>query len=176
MISFSVSVNTKKLESIINRIQKSSEEEVRVGIFYESVYPDGIPVAAVAEWNDRGKVDPSNGVFMPPRPFMTIGFRDVALSHKFRKLHYELFQKIITGKITVKEAYRRIGEEASKDLKKVIDQWTTPPNAELTIMLKGADDPLVDTQQMMDSVTYKVMKSRKQRTIKLRKKSTVRVR
>jgi hypothetical protein len=173
MITFSVKTNTKKLDAILKRVQQSIDDQVRVGIFAESVYPDGIPVAQVAKWNDLGIVHPISHNTIPPRPFITVGTRDMFRSAKFKKLYISMIRQILSGKITVKGAYEKIGSTAALELKSIIDSWSTPPNSAYTVSEKGFDDPLVWTGRMKDSIKHKLAKSRKkQRTFKLRSKPT----
>ena len=67
--SISVTRTKFSLDKIIDRLQRSIENEVRVGFFAEDSYPDGMQVANVAAIQDNG----SPAQRIPPRPFMHVG-------------------------------------------------------------------------------------------------------
>jgi len=62
----------------------------------------------------------------------------------------------ITGKTTMKRGLSLLGERVVGDIKVKIREIRTPANAPMTIKLKGADNPLIDTGQMRNSIGYEV--------------------
>ena len=50
-----------------------------------------------------------------------------------------------------------VGEEAVRIMQDLIEVWTTPPNAPITIEKKGFDNPLIHTRRMKNSVSYIVV-------------------
>ncbi len=49
-----------------------------------------------------------------------------------------------------------IGGLFVNELKKAIEDWSTPPNAPSTVAEKGFNDPLIKTETMKNSVEYKI--------------------
>lgn len=167
--SISVTRTKFSLDKIIDRLQRSIENEVRVGFFAEDSYPDGMQVANVAAIQDNG----SPAQRMPPRPFMHVGLLRALKSSPYLKMYSQLLQKILMGKLGVNAAYSQIGRFASEDLKQIISEWSSPPNSLSTQIIKGFNDPLVDSGTMMNSAKSKIGKARKKQSkYKMRNKPT----
>jgi len=167
----SISVTRTKftLDKIINRLQTSADNEVRTGYFAEDFYEDGMQVANVAAIQDNGSPEQR----IPPRPFMHVGLLRALKSSPYLKMYSQLLQKIMLGKLTVNAAYSQIGKFASEDLKQIISEWSSPPNALSTQIIKGFNDPLVDSGKMMNSSKFKIGKSRKKHSrYKMRNRPT----
>ena len=121
---------------------------VDVGFMAEARYPDGTPVAAVAFWNEFGH----GGKYpSPPRPFFR---RMIAkdspdwpeqMADQARKTNYD-------GQLVLD----RMGESIVGQLKKSINDLTSPKLAQSTIDAKGFPKPLIETRQMIDRVTHVV--------------------
>ncbi len=119
--------------------------EVAVGFMEGATYPDGTPVAAVAYWNEFGKMG------QPPRPFFRqmIADESPAWSDKMAKL----------AKITNYDGPRVLalmGEDIKGALQQSINDFTTPALAPSTVDAKGFAKPLIDTSHMLNSVAYEV--------------------
>lgn len=156
-ITLTVQISKKKdrFSEIIKRLEASANDELRIGFFDGEMHPSGNPVATIALINDVGSIT------NPPRPFMTVGLKSILRSAAYRKMYADYLRKIVSGKMTPRAAYDQIGKFAVEDLKQLIDDWTNPPNSAKTIAIKGRNDPLVDTGTMLNSVKYKIAKSRK---------------
>src|SRR5690606_16993462 len=107
---------------------------------------DDLTVAQVAVVNEFGLGN------APERPFMRTTAK--ALLPKMARLSSKLLSAVIAGKGTIDQALDVMGLTAQKDLKKAIVDWKEPPNAPATIRAKGANNPLIDTSQMVNSVQY----------------------
>jgi hypothetical protein len=55
-----------------------------------------------------------------------------------------------------RRALQRLGIKAQGDIQSEITSLQTPPNAASTIRQKGSSNPLIDTGEMRNSVTYKI--------------------
>ena len=66
--------------------------------------------------------------------------------------------KILRGQTTPEAELRKIGIVAQGDIQHEIEVLDTPPNAQSTIDRKGSSNPLIDTGEMRQAVTYKVSK------------------
>jgi hypothetical protein len=161
-----ITVTSKKTDwdKIKSRLLSGSTNELRVGFFKEDTYGpenNNLPVAAVAAWQDLGA--PFMGdKNIPPRPFMRIGLKNILKSGVYTNKYKQAFLKVINGRATIDSQYQSLGGQIVPALKKVIDEWTYPPNQPSTIKQKGnRNDPLIDTGFMRDSVKAKVFKSKK---------------
>lgn len=121
-------------------------------IYTKIGYPEGEVDRSVVEkavWNHFG-VPPR----VPPRPFMTIAFdRDV--DEYAALLLSSVDEYLETGDVSaLVRGFDVTGAIAAQGIRETIIKFTDPPNAPLTIALKGRDDPLVDTGEMRDEVTH----------------------
>jgi hypothetical protein len=72
----------------------------------------------------------------------------------YRKLMKAEGKRIITGEQNITTALNRLGLKAQGDIQSSIDATVSPPNAELTVKLKGSSKPLRDTGEMRQKVTF----------------------
>ena len=152
-ITVKVVKNDKLWNKMVKNLSRGGDKGVDVG-WWNSRHPSGEPSAQIAKWNEEGHKTGGGGI-SPPRPMIRVG-----AAPKVEKLVGETVRnsltRIVLGDSDWKEELERIGQGAEKILKKEIEDWTTPPNRPLTIKLKGFNDPLIDTGQMLDQVTYRV--------------------
>ncbi len=160
-------------------VELKAEPYVKVGILDsagEHKDADGLTVVDVAIFNEFGTSR------APERPFLRTSAAE--LMPIISRLHEKLLAAIVLGKTTVDKGLDLVGLTAQAHIKRVIRDWTTPPNAPSTILAKarksgrkklaaarGAgpkeyaaalaayDNPLQDTDQMLNSVDY--IKARK---------------
>lgn len=130
-----------------DELSKITDKDVDVGIFAESVYPDGNTVASIAVQNEYGTST------IPARPFMkqTLDNR----SDVMEQAAGELLDGV-AGKKNSEDVLDAFGEKMAEAMQEEILYGSFAPNAPRTIARKGHNLPLVDTEQMWDSVTYKV--------------------
>lgn len=89
------------------------------------------------------------GLGVPKRPFMHIAFAQNI--SKYRKII-----KSKLGKQPQSKVLSFIGSIGEGDVKKAIRNLKSPPNSDVTVKIKGSDNPLIDTAHMIGSVTYAV--------------------
>jgi hypothetical protein len=126
--------------------------ELEVGFWPEDRYGpenDNLPVAQVAQWNNEG-------MGVPARPFFTQTLREPIKNGEKDHVFFKSLDRILSGKSTFLTEYTLIGKQFSEELRKSIFVWSIPPNAPLTVELKGFNNPLIETGLMMDSVKYKI--------------------
>ncbi len=117
--------------------------EVDVGFFDERN-------ATVGFFNEFGTRE------VPERPFMRTAF-DRNLP-QMTALFKKLLGNVADGKTSKRAAGLVLGKKMKKLITDSISSWSTPPNASSTIERKGFNRPLVDTGQMLKSVTFKLKK------------------
>lgn len=120
-------------------------------------YSDISEVARVAIWNEFGVPNKSGrGWKIPPRPF----FRNALDTSKKTLPVFQdrILDAVRRGKMTGVQALDALGIFMSDKIKASIRATTTPPNAPRTIAEKGSSHPLIDTGQLINSVTYAKIK------------------
>lgn len=69
----------------------------------------------------------------------------------------KLIEKVISREMTPNEALETLGDVAVGYVKEFAVDLRDPPNAPMTIALKGSSNPLVDSGQMIDiGIDYKI--------------------
>ncbi|HCM61775.1 MAG TPA: hypothetical protein DIT05_04400 [Morganella sp. (in: Bacteria)] len=144
-----------QLKAVYDELAK---KQLKVGFFEHSIYPDGTPIAYVAAIQELGY--PAGGI--PPRPFM----RPAMTEHRqeYGQLIGRAVKAAVNGKITVTNGLTQIGAKAAGDVQMAIKSVTTPPLNDATIAVrsrrhskgKSTNKPLVDSGQMLQSVTFAV--------------------
>ena len=130
------------------QLEKSQISKVSVGIFPESRYPDGTPVAAVAAYQEFGVQG-----HMPFRP----AWRP-ALADARRELRLLLIRRAeATGTLRVDfEDARQVGQLIQSIIQDRIRSVRFPPNAPSTIARKGSGrPPLQDSLRLINAVAWK---------------------
>lgn len=141
-----------------------NDTELHIGWFNTSYGPDNdsLPHALVASLNEYGHVNGAGAAFpgtiTPPRPFMRVGFRDYMKTDKATTNFKALINSVMNGSTALK-AYNMLGPAFVKALQTTMDAWDTPPNSRITVQLKGFNDPLNRTHELIDSVSFEVEKS-----------------
>lgn len=121
---------------------------VDVGVIDAGSHVDSdLTVASIAYLNEFG-------IGVPERPF----FRWVTKAKKkeILVLTERLHHRVKMGELTLKQALGLLGEFVSDLIKQRIVELRQPPNAPETIRRKGSSNPLIDTGQMRNSITYQV--------------------
>lgn len=115
---------------------------------------DNLPMAQVANWIEEGVASQN----IPPRPYMRVGLRD-ALKKGENKQQFDMMVKAVLDGRSVMQAYRASSNAFENTLRKVMLDWDNPANAPLTVALKGFNDPLVETGELIANVNFKVGKA-----------------
>ena len=132
---------------------------VKIGILQENfqkakITDDDTSVAItlgeVAVINEFGA--PAQNI--PERSFIRSTFDEK--SEEWTKLSEKLIERIATGDMTVERALGIVGERVKSDIVNKIITLNTPPNKPQTIKRKGSSNPLIDTGQLKNSITYQV--------------------
>lgn len=139
----------KVLRASLGEIDKL---DVKVGFFETARYPDGTPVAYVASIQEFGA--PSKNI--PPRSFMRRSI--IENSKAWNEEFAGLATAILTKGVSPRDGLDMMGMRIAGDVAKTIKAVDSPPLAPATIRAKnGVEKPLVDTGQMIQSVTHEVV-------------------
>lgn len=91
------------------------------------------------------------------RPFIGPPFRQHRAEY-FKILSDAYKRALKAGKPKdVERVLALLGQKMAADIKMYVKNGVAPPNTDETIARKGSSKPLVDTGEMLNSVTYKVM-------------------
>lgn len=136
-----------KLSEITSKIRKAATLDV--GFMAGSTESDGTPTPLVAALNEYGV--PSHG--QPPRPFM----RNTIQEHK-KDWPDDLAVALRRTNYDAAAALTLVGENIVGQIQDSIQALRSPPLAESTIERKGFDKPLIEHNDMVNSVDYRVNK------------------
>ncbi len=159
-MSFKITKDISGLRQLKKKLEQLNRTELDWGFFEEDRYGpenDNLPVATVAQIHETGSD------FIPRRPFFTEALR------KIKTVQIENFVKasIGVGSIQTEHLLNMLGERLVDGVKEEIETWTTPANSISWATYKrsvGAPmKPLEFTGKMLDSVKFKIRKTRKRR-------------
>ena len=146
---------SKALEKLADQIKKSKLE---VGFFESATYPDGTPVAYVAAIQEFG--NPAGNI--PSRPF----FRNAISQNDggWKDLANKAISAVVEGRMELNQALNQMGLKMSADVKDSITDGSYEALKQSTLDARQsrkrtqgvASKPLIDTGQMLQSVTYAV--------------------
>lgn len=133
------------LDNLVRQIENAGT--LYVGFLETEKYPDGTPVAQVAYKNEFGEAR------VPSRPF----FRQM-IATKQSGWGVAFGRLAVANNYNFERVLALMGEGIKDQLTKSIIDFDTPPNAPLTVKLKGFNNPLIETGQMQRATGYEVRK------------------
>ena len=145
---------SEALEKLADQIKKSKLE---VGFFESAIYPDGTPVAHVAAIQEFGY--PAGNI--PSRPF----FRNaISKNDGWKQLATKAMNAVVEGRLELNQALNQMGLKMAADVKDSITDGSYEALKQSTLDARQsrkrtqgvASKPLIDTGQMLQSVTYAV--------------------
>lgn len=99
----------------------------------------------------------SPGHNVPPRPFMDGAMKDKTALRELRIMQIGGLRRVMRGTADLKQTMGKIGERMVDAIKDSIRDGNWKANAPSTIARKGSSRPLIDTAQMINSVSHKVV-------------------
>jgi hypothetical protein len=119
----------------------------------------GVPVARIARINEFGATIKrgNHTIIIPARPFMR-GAVEKFKTERIKKQSV-IARQLLSGKINPEQAMMQIGLIMEGCIVDSIKNGGWVENAKSTIDKKGFDKPLIDTAQMWQAVTSKVVKT-----------------
>ena len=157
-----VSINLKEVDHGWKDIKKSIDQMkhcyTTVGVHEDAGEQAGTPLAVIASVHEYG-AEIKNGfgkgihITIPERSFM----RSWVAENGPDIGHYKerLINQVMEGKLSVIIALARLGEYAVSGIKRKIVNGPFTPLKPATIAKKGSSKPLIDTGQMIGSITHK---------------------
>ena len=137
----------------LSKLKKSLKKvTIKVGLpktTGATVHQDGEEtVATIGMYNEFGTSS------IPERPFIRSTMQKEAKNIK--KLFAKETKKILRGEQTPKNMMGIVGEYTSGQIKRTIVELKDPPNSDFTVAKKRSSNPLIDSGQMIQSITYEV--------------------
>lgn len=144
---------------------------VEIGIFSDSTRDDNTPMLVIAYVHEFGaqipkrssgkentqatKTTASNSyIVIPERSYLRAGF-DANIYDITQEFEY-LISQVLTLKISGSTALNLIGASVTTKIQEYLVNLKEPPLKPATIKAKGSSNPLVDTGQLMNSITWKI--------------------
>lgn len=165
-------INVKTLKDDFPKMQKSVENlnglRVNVGV----LGGEHAWLASIHEYGCRIKVTPKMRAFLhskglhlkkstteiviPERSFLRSGFDENA--DKIVKATESVLPDVMIGTLSVEQYAKLIGLQLASAIKEYAVDLKNPPNHPFTKSQKKSSNPLVDTGNMINSITYEVVK------------------
>ena len=146
-----ININVPNLDAVLNELSKelskvTTEKFVTVGVHQDdNARPsDTMTNAQIGALNHFGTSD------IPARPWL-----DVGVASASQEIVDTIADAIEDGE-PMDVALNRVGLVAVAGVQDYMDELSTPRNAPSTIAKKGDDNPLIDTGEVKQSVTYKI--------------------
>ncbi|MEL7367700.1 MAG: hypothetical protein AAFN74_02225 [Myxococcota bacterium] len=142
---------------MLEQVRNAGDLVLRTGILTNEAHRngDGLTVADVASIQEFGSADGR----IPSRP----AFRQAIANNReaiVARLREEL-TAMAEGKQTPRQALGRTGLEIQAAIRKRITDLKTPPNAPSTVQRKKSANPLIDTGQLRQSVSFELVSRKK---------------
>lgn len=106
---------------------------------------DQVQIAAVHEFGAPKR-------HIPERSFVRATYDENV--HKLNRIADVELDRIFKGQSTLRKSLARMGEFLTAKMKNRIRKRIAPPLSPATIKAKGSDVPLIDTAQMIQSITH----------------------
>lgn len=113
---------------------------------------DGLTMAELAAIHEYGA--PRAGI--PARSFIRNTFSDSEGAAKLKAFMVRTAKGLIQEKLEVAQALNQLGAFAQSLIKKRIKEHIPPPLKPATVKRKGSSTPLVDTGQLINSITWEI--------------------
>lgn len=163
--------NRENLDDLYQRIERIQNIEIRVGVFAEDsnfllmiarVHEFGVSIKVTEKMRNylhaKGlhlRSDTTH-INIPERSYIrTTVDKQKRLMKKTLSRHLEDYLK---GQITYAKFTQRVGNFLSNLVKKEMIDLKEPELHPFTIEQKGSDNPLIDSGDLLNNITYKVVK------------------
>ena len=138
---------------VLKPLSRSGPDRVKVGFPASKADQSDINKAIWNEFGTRGGASGGGwGGPIPERPFMRNAMRNNKT--KYRAALRTSASKILLGTTSLTTVLNKLGSLAQGDIQDEITSLRSPPNAALTIALKGSSNPLINTGAMRAAVTW----------------------
>jgi hypothetical protein len=158
-----------RIPDLVRELQYLATHQVEIGIFADASRDGAVPMLVIAAANEFGaKIpkrqarfedlddeNPEKWVIIPERSYLRAWFDENVDALQATMEH--LIGQVVEGKISGRAALETIGGYVVTHVQAYMVDLKTPPNAPSTIARKGSSNPLIDTGQLKDAITWRVV-------------------
>lgn len=158
-----------RIPDLVRELNYLATHKVHIGIFADAKREDGAPMLVIAAANEFGaKIpkrqarfgnlddeNPGGWVIIPERSYLRAWFDENV--DALQATMERLIGQVVEGKISGRAALETIGGYVVTHIQAYMVDLKTPPNAPSTIARKGSSNPLIDTGQLKDAITWRVV-------------------
>ena len=154
------STNNAKL---IKHLKRFSKRFVVAGITDNETHPAAnMTYAQLMDLQENGYVTSPLSKYpnrvVPARPVLKIA--RIQNDKKWRKSLTQYVYEELDGKRQLDSAYAKLGEEMVEDIREVMLGNDLVANSDLTVSLKGGDDPLIESGALYDKIDSEVKRGK----------------
>ena len=166
-ITSKVVAKKKNWEAVKKNLVSAQNKSTDVGWwdgFHINGRSDGIPLAQIAQWVEEGHI--SGGAFAgtvtPPRPFMTIALEAALRQNGWLEKKVKANATLVFAKkLTWDGFFKKLGPDLVILVQRVMEEFSNPSNSEVTIALKGFDNPTIETGHLLSKVDWRIAERKK---------------
>lgn len=142
-------IDDRKFRALRAKLDQLSDQVVKIGVFAGTGDGEAVTVAAVHEFG-------SERAHVPERSFLRRTFHEQ--KDRFAKAIGNASKRVVAGKLQPEVALGALGVLAATAVKNTIARGPhiPPPLSRETVRRKKSRRPLVDTGQLLNSITWKV--------------------
>lgn len=141
----------------LSKVKLEGPSQVKVGFPKSKAAGSDIEKAVWNEFGTRGGASGGGwGGPIPERPFMRNAMRNNR--GKYLNALKTSARKILLGETALHTVLNKLGILAQGDIQMEITSLMSPPNAAVTIAMKGSSKPLINTGAMRAAVTWVIEK------------------
>lgn len=158
-----------RIPDLVRELNYLATHKVHIGVFADTEREGGAPMLVIAAANEFGaKIpkrqarfedlddeNPEGWVIIPERSYLRAWFDENV--DVLQATMERLIGQVVEGKISGRAALETIGGYVVTHVQAYMVDLKTPPNAPSTIRRKGSSNPLIDTGQLKDSITWRVV-------------------
>lgn len=167
-----------RIPDLVRQLEYLASHHVEIGIFSGTTREDGSDVLMIAHVHEfgarvpkqfktthvqeplgstRDRDESAKWFIIPERSYLRAWFDQNAAT--LQDIMERLLGQVIDGKITGHAALETIGGYVVTHVQAYMIDLKDPPNAPSTIRRKESSNPLIDTGQLKDSVTWRVVRT-----------------
>ena len=158
-----------RIPDLVRELQYLASHQVEIGIFADASRDGAVPMLVIAAANEFGaKIpkrqarfeglddeNPEKWIIIPERSYLRAWFDENV--DVLQATMERLIGQVVEGKISGRAALETIGGYVATHVQAYMVDLKTPPNAPSTIARKGSSNPLIDTGQLKDAITWRVV-------------------
>jgi hypothetical protein len=161
--------DTNNIDKVMRNLKQLGGKQIKVGLF-GSDSSELVMIGAVHEYGVEIPVTPkmrawfaANGyplkkettvIKIPERSWLRSGY-DENIDKIARKIE-EMVPDVIEGNVNPKFFMDAIGMEFAGLIQKKMRDLKNPPNSQMTVEMKGSNNPLIDTGRLVGAIRHEI--------------------